>query len=292
MNALVSTASPSLAYAEMERLADAIAKSNLFGIRTKEQALVLMAIAQAEGRHPALAARDFDIIQGRPAKKSEAMLRDFLEGGGGKVQWHNLNDTIADATFSHPQGGSVRVVWDMERAKRAGLGGKDMWQKYPRQMLRSRCVSEGVRTIWPSATSGMYVPEEAATIDGTLADSTPAPEVTTPPPAPELSRREQINRDIPMDQPPPRRTVGQFLDQIEVEFRQECHSLDDVNALIATDDVQRAMQTFRNGHKSRLDGILAEAIHRFSPKAPPEGDDWPGPDPEQMRREREAAAVA
>ncbi len=35
-----------------------------------------------------------------------------------------------------------------------------MHRKYPREMPRSRVVSEGVRTIWPMATSGMYVPEE------------------------------------------------------------------------------------------------------------------------------------
>ena len=146
---------------EVQVMAMAVAKSGLFGVKTLEQSLALMLVSQAEGRHPALAARDYDVIQGRPAKKAEAMLRDFFAGGG-KVEWHTLDDTAADATFSHPQGGSVRITWDMPRAKKAGLGGKDMWTKYPRQMLRSRTVSEGVRTVWPAATSGMYVPEEVA----------------------------------------------------------------------------------------------------------------------------------
>lgn len=163
MNALIPTGGPS--FSEMERLADAIAKSGLFGIKTKEQALVLMAISQAEGRHPALAARDYDIISNKPAKKSEAMLRDFLDAGG-KVQWHSLDDTVADATFSHPAGGTVRISWNMERAVKAGLGGKDNWKKFPRQMLRSRTISEGVRTVYPMATSGLYVPEETAEFTG------------------------------------------------------------------------------------------------------------------------------
>lgn len=144
---------------DIQTMAKAVASSGLFGVKTAEQALALMLIAQAEGRHPALAARDYDIIQGKPAKKTEAMLRDFLEQQG-KVEWHQLDDTIADATFSHPSGGTVRIAWDMKRAKQAGLGGKDMWSKYPRQMLRSRTVSEGIRTVCPMATSGMYVPEE------------------------------------------------------------------------------------------------------------------------------------
>jgi len=144
---------------DIEKLAEAVAKSRMFGITTKEQALVLMAISQAEGRHPAEAARDYNIIQGKPAKTSEAMMRDFIHAGG-RVEWHALSDDVADATFTHPQGGTIRIIWDTARAAKAGLASKDMWRKFPRQMMRSRCVSEGVRTVCPMATSGMYVPEE------------------------------------------------------------------------------------------------------------------------------------
>ena len=149
-------------YHDMVQMAKAIATSGLFGVRTPEQALALMLIAQAEGLHPAIAARDYDIIQGRPAKKSEAMMRAFLAAGG-SVQWHELSDSKAEATFSHPQGGTVKLDWTMERAAKAGLTQKtgSMYAKYPRAMLRARVISEGVRTICPLATSGMYTPEEA-----------------------------------------------------------------------------------------------------------------------------------
>lgn len=145
---------------DMERMANAVAKSGLFGAKTLEQALALMLIAQAEGRHPASAARDYDIIQGRPSKKAEAMLRDFLAAGG-NVEWQTLTDEKVSATFSHPQGGSVMIEWDMNRAKTAGLSTRENWKKYPRAMLRSRVVSEGVRTVYPAATGGLYAPEEA-----------------------------------------------------------------------------------------------------------------------------------
>jgi hypothetical protein len=146
---------------DMQVMAGAIAKSGLFGIKTTEQAFALMLIAQAENRHPATVARDYDIINGRPAKRTEAMLRDFIEAGG-KVEWHKLSDLAAEATFSHPQGGTVRIDWDMKRAATAGLNSKDNWKKYPRQMLRNRVVSEGVRSVCPAATSGMYEPGEVA----------------------------------------------------------------------------------------------------------------------------------
>lgn len=165
-------------YQVQERMAHSLVKSGLFGLQGVDQALALMAIAEAEGKHPAIIARDFNIISGRPAKKAEAMMRDFCAAGG-TVKWHALDDTIADATFAHPQGGTVRITWDMERAKQAGLLGRgDMYRKYPRAMLRSRCVSEGVRTVAPFATSGVYTPEEVRD----MVDETPAdgPKDVTP----------------------------------------------------------------------------------------------------------------
>ena len=143
----------------LDRMADAFAKSNMFGAKNKEQALSLLLLAQAEGVHPAIAMRDFHVIQGRPAKKAEAMHRAFLEAGG-RIEWHQLDDTKADATFSHPQGGTVRIAWDMERMKTAGIQNKEMYSKYPRQMLKARTISEGCRTVYPASTSGLYVPEE------------------------------------------------------------------------------------------------------------------------------------
>ena len=144
---------------DIEKMATAIANSKLFGIQTAEQAMSLMLVAQAEGLHPATAARDYHIVQGRPTLKADAMLARYLASGG-KVEWHDHTDAKVAATFSHPAGGSLKIEWDMERAKKAGLGGKDMWTKYPRQMLRARVISEGVRATNPSVAIGIYTPEE------------------------------------------------------------------------------------------------------------------------------------
>ncbi len=103
--------------ADLQIIAQAMAKSGLFGFKTAEQALSLLLIAQAEGKHPASAALDYDIIENKPAKKPVAMMRDFIQSGG-KVQWHKLDDTTADATFSHPSGGTQRFTWTLARAKK------------------------------------------------------------------------------------------------------------------------------------------------------------------------------
>jgi len=168
MNAIVPhVAIPPMTISEVERVAIAIAKGGLFGSKDPNAVLTLCLLAQAEGQHPAVVFRDYHIISGKPAKKAEAMLRDFISSGG-KVEWHTLSDDTADATFSHPYGGTVRIDWTMDRARQAGIA-NPMWKKYPRQMLRSRVISEGVRSVCPSATSGLYEVGEAQDIVGETA---------------------------------------------------------------------------------------------------------------------------
>ena len=160
-----------VALQDIERAGNYIAKSGLFGVKTPEQAIALMLVAQAEGRNPFEAARDYHIIQGRPALKADSILARFQQAGG-SVRWIELSDTKAVAEFSHPQGGKVTIDWDLDRAKRAGLLGKDNWRNYPRQMLRARVISEGVRTVFPGVCVGTYTVEEAQD----MAETKPASE--------------------------------------------------------------------------------------------------------------------
>lgn len=160
MNELVKIPTPTFSMSDVEKIASAIAKSGMFGLKDPYGVLTLCLLAQAEGQHPAVVFRDYSVISGKPAKKAEAMLRDFINAGG-KVEWHKLDDDGADATFSHPAG-TARISWDKERAKKAGLGSTGMYDKYPRQMYRARVISEGIRTVYPGATSGLYVPDEVA----------------------------------------------------------------------------------------------------------------------------------
>jgi len=145
---------------QVAQMADAMAVSGLFGMKNPTQALALMLVAQAEGLHPATVAQDYDIIQGRAARKTHSVLARFQQAGG-RVEWHELTASIADATFSHASGGSLRMTWTLDQAQKAGLTGKDNWKNYPRAMLRARLIAEGVRAVYPAAIGGMLVAEEA-----------------------------------------------------------------------------------------------------------------------------------
>ena len=146
-------------WTDQERMANAIAKSGLFGLKSSDQVLALMAVAQAEGRHPGSVARDYHIIQGRPALRADAMLARFQQAGG-TVNWLKYADDEVKAEFSHPQGGSLTLAWTLKQAKEIGLAGKDNWKNYPRAMLRARVISEGIRTVYPGVLTGEYTPEE------------------------------------------------------------------------------------------------------------------------------------
>jgi len=179
-------------------MAEAIAKSKLFGIQTAEQALALGLLCQAEGRHPAEAARDYHIINGKPSLKSEAMLARFQQAGG-KVEWHDYTHDAVSGTFAHPQGGSLKVSWTIKDAERAGLTSNPTWRKFPRQMLKARCISEAVRGIYPGVLSGLYAPEEVQEFAPVQSHTEPDDETvitvesSTPPP-PMLERINPMQR--------------------------------------------------------------------------------------------------
>lgn len=163
-------------YQDQRGMAEAICQSGLFGLKTPAQVLALMAVAQAEGRHPGSVARDYHIIQGRPALKADTMLARFQEAGG-KVEWTVYTDEKVEGRFSHPSGGSLTLSWTMAQAKSIGLAGKDVWRQYPRAMLRARVISEAIRTVLPGVLSGAYTPEEVSDFKGV----TEVPVITSEP---------------------------------------------------------------------------------------------------------------
>ena len=165
----------------MQQMAEAIAGSGLFGLKTPQQALALGLLCQAEGRHPAEAARDYHVIQGRPTLKADTMLARF-QNAGGRVEWPVYSDKKVVGTFSHPSGGTLTLDWDWERAKAAGLANRDTWKQYPRQMLRSRVISEAIRTILPGVLSGCYLPDEVADLPPVTYTAAAEPQPALPAP--------------------------------------------------------------------------------------------------------------
>jgi len=144
---------------DMQQMAEVAASSKMFGFKNTGEALAIMLLCQGENMHPAVAMRDYHVIQGRPALKADAMLARFQQAGG-SVQWKEYTDEKVTGLFSHPQGGSLELSWTLRQAKEIGIANKDNWKNYPRAMLRARVISEGIRSVFPGCVVGVYTPEE------------------------------------------------------------------------------------------------------------------------------------
>jgi hypothetical protein len=170
-----------VSFKELREIATTMSKSGMFG-KNPDQMLSLMLIAQAEGLHPAIAAMEYDVIQGRPALRGQAALARFQQAGG-VVNWIVRTDAEAKAEFIPPKGKPLTVSWTMEKAKRMGLAGKDNWNKQPGVMLTWRCVAEGIRAVFPACLNRMYLAEEVQDFEPmrnvTPASDTPATEGDT-----------------------------------------------------------------------------------------------------------------
>lgn len=190
---------------EMQAFAEVAVRSRFYGFKSADEMLPLMMIAQSQGRSFTSVVEEYSVINGRPALKSESMLARFQKAGG-HIQWTELSDKRCAAIFSHPQCSPVEVDWDMERAKAAGLAGRDMWKKFARNMLKARVISDGVRTAYPACLGGVYTPEE-------LGDMEPA---RTPPPTPargQLAAPEEPGQVETPRGPAPSELDGEEMDQ-------------------------------------------------------------------------------
>ena len=152
-------------FSDMEQMAKAMVASKLFGVKDVNEVIALGLVAQADGMPFASAVRDYDIILGRPALKSSAMQARF-QAAGGKIEWQAYTDIECTGVFSHPNGGSLTLTWTIDQARSIGLVKPNSgWTKYPRAMLRARCLSEGIRTVFPGCLGNMYAPEEVQDFD-------------------------------------------------------------------------------------------------------------------------------
>lgn len=152
-------------------------ESKLFtDTKSEAQAVVKVLAGQEYGLAPFAAMRGIHIIQGQPVPGAHVLAQAIKRSGHYtfKVLAHTL-DKCSLEFFQKAPGGweSLGVeTFTLDDAKRAGLLGKQNWQKHPRNMLFARAVANGARFHCPDITGGpVLVVEE-------LEDGGDAPPVT------------------------------------------------------------------------------------------------------------------
>jgi hypothetical protein len=153
-------------YDEVERAAKAMAASGFFtDTKSISQAIVKIMAGQELGFGPFASMNGVYIIQGRPSFGANMMAAAVKASGRYNYRVIEMSDHRCEIAFFEQGQECGRSIFTIEDARKAGTKNLD---KFPRNMLFARAMSNGVRWYCPDVTNGsaVYTPEElGATVD-------------------------------------------------------------------------------------------------------------------------------
>jgi hypothetical protein len=145
------------------------------------------------GLDPMTALRQIYIVDGKASLSAELMVA-LARRAGHSITGESSSQKATVIGKRGDNDDTLTVTYTLEDAKRAGIAGKQNWQKHPADMCWARAVSQLCRRLFPDVLAGVsYTPDEAElTPDERNAVSTedlplpPDPEDSsaTPPPEP------------------------------------------------------------------------------------------------------------
>ena len=151
-------------------------------IKSPEQALFVILTGRDLGLSPTQSLRSINVIQGKVEVAADMQLALFKRAGGRAV-WRTLTAETAVLDLTHPNGDKHTESFTIADARQAGLSGGN-YAKFPKAMLRSRCITAGMKSVGFDVLAGVYAEGElggdAPKPTATVATSEPAPDIGTP----------------------------------------------------------------------------------------------------------------
>jgi len=151
-------------YADLENVAKAMVASGFFNDATKISQAIVKIMAGAEiGIGPFGSMNGIHIIQGKPAFGANVMASKVKSSGRYNYRVTEMSDTNCTLEFMEYFNGAWQISgvssFSAADAKKAGTKNLD---KFPRNMLFARAMSNGVRWFCPDVMNGstVYTPEE------------------------------------------------------------------------------------------------------------------------------------
>ena len=124
---------------------------------------ILLAIEYGKtlGITPMAAIQGINVIKGKPTA-SASLIGSLVRLAGHRLRITSDNTkAVCEIIRSDDPDYIFMSVWDMERAKLAGLTSNPSWQKYPESMMKARAITECARDACPEVLSGVqYTAEE------------------------------------------------------------------------------------------------------------------------------------
>jgi hypothetical protein len=136
-------------------------------IATGAQAAAIILTGRELGMEPMRALRSLTLVKGKVTEHADSQLARF-KSDGGAARWLRLDATAAELWLRHPNGDEHTEQFTIEDAERAGLlkpsrkGEPSMFLKYPKAMLRSRCITAALKSLGWEGGAGVYDPSELA----------------------------------------------------------------------------------------------------------------------------------
>jgi hypothetical protein len=170
---------------EAMQLASTIATSALLPekLRNKPADILFQIMTGREmGITVTQALRGIHIIEGKPSLSSDLMLALCLRRKDVCEYFRAVEVTDQRATFEAKRVGNPprQTTFTIEDAKLAGLAGKDVWKKYPKNMLSKRAIANLAREVFPDLTFGMVEESEVEELRGGVPSSAPLPATEAP----------------------------------------------------------------------------------------------------------------
>jgi len=144
------------------------------------------------------------VIEGKPSVSAQTAVA-LVKRSPLCAFFRQVESTDAIATYETQRKGEAapqRLSYSIEDARRAGLGGKQNWQRFPSAMLRARAAMALARDVYPDVVANIYDPDE---LDDAV-HRAEAQSVTAPPPP--SSPTAAPARKPPMPAPPARAPSG------------------------------------------------------------------------------------
>lgn len=128
-------------------------------IRTPGECVAVILAGRELGLPPMAALRTITLLKGKVTIDSAGQL-GLMQAAGAKVEWLKSDDKEAHLRLTRPGNTPFETTYTIEMASKAGLLGNQTWQKYPRAMLRARCVSAAGKAYMADVLAGIYLPGE------------------------------------------------------------------------------------------------------------------------------------
>ncbi|TWT65647.1 hypothetical protein [Crateriforma conspicua] len=187
-------------------MGEAIAKSQMLGCQNADQGRVLAMACLAKQQDPLSLAQRYDIIQGKLAMKSAAMLAEFRARGGRQKMIERTPEAAEVELSIDDSIERFRLTWeeaqqeDFTKDKKGNIKSNYSFPRKRMQMLWARVVSDGVNVMCPEVNCGLYTPEEVGDIiDAENFESVAPPPATSSSAPASASSVEGSAVDVPTD---------------------------------------------------------------------------------------------